>query len=136
MTRTPTKLEEYLSSAIAGSLVGQIAIHRGTDLKGLIHSHMSGGPSQVNALADEIANLGLDPDLLAAHTLGALVALFMQPENAELLTAQFTGLLWSILGDPKNGGGPPPIYRKAGSALHLTLLGILDPHLIDPPADA
>jgi hypothetical protein len=44
-----------------------------------------------------------------------------------LIVCQYTSLLWSILGDPKNGGKPPEIYRKAGVAMHLALLGILDP---------
>ena len=59
----------------------------------------------------------------------SLVALFAQPCNADLITSQLTALLWSILGDPKNGGRPPEIYRRAGSAMYLALLGILNPSI-------
>jgi hypothetical protein len=134
MTRTPTKLEEYLSSALAGSLVGQVARHRGTDLEDLVLGHLNGDNNQVTELANAITELGIDPDLLAAHALTAITALFMEPQNAATLRAQFTGLMWTILGNPKTGGAPPELYHKAGAALHMVLLGILDPNLIDPPA--
>ena len=122
----PNKLEEYLATVLAGSLVGQLAAERG-----LQYSDLAPGSTTLRSLANELANLGFDPAILASHSLNSLVALFAQPSNADLITGQFTALLWSILGDPKNGGRPPEIYRRAGVAMHLALLGILDPSIVE-----
>ncbi len=122
----PNKLEEYLATVLAGSLVGQLAAERG-----LSYSDLAPGSTTLRSLANELANLGFDPEILASHSLNSLVALFAQPSNADLITGQFTALLWSILGDPKNGGRPPEIYRRAGVAMHLALLGILDPSIVE-----
>lgn len=129
MSLTPddlNKLEQYLGTVLAGSIVGQIAAQRRLHFEDL-----RGGSSLLRALTDELTELGIDPGLLAAHSLHALVALFAQESNADLITGQFTALLWSILGDPKNGGRPPEIYRRAGVAMHLALLGILDPSIVE-----
>lgn len=126
MADDPNKLEEYLATVLAGSLVGQLAAERG-----LQYSDLAPGSTTLRSLANELANLGFDPAILASHSLNSLVALFAQPSNADLITGQFTALLWSILGDPKNGGRPPEIYRRAGVAMHLALLGILDPSIVE-----
>lgn len=126
MADDPNKLEEYLATVLAGSLVGQLAAERG-----LQYSDLAPGSTTLRSLANELANLGFDPAILASHSLNSLVALFAQPSNADLITGQFTALLWSILGDPKNGGLPPEIYRRAGVAMHLALLGILDPSIVE-----
>lgn len=125
----PNKLEEYLATVLAGSLVGQLAAERG-----LSYSDLGPGSTKLRSLAEELADLGFDPEILASHCLNSLVALFAQPSNADLITGQFTALLWSILGDPKNGGRPPEIYRRAGVAMHLALLGILDPSIVEKRA--
>ena len=119
------RLEKYLASKIAGCLVGQLAAKRG-----LQYSDVAPGSKQRNSLADELVNHGFDPEVLATYSLISLVALFAQPGNADLITNQLTALLWSILGDPENGGHPPEIYRRAGSAMYLALLGILDPSIV------
>lgn len=126
MADDPNKLEEYLATVIAGSLVGQLAAER--DLQ---YSDLAPGSTTLRSLANELADLGFDPETLATNCLHSLVALFAQPSNADLITGQFTALLWSILGDPKNGGRPPEIYRRAGAAMHLALLGILDPSIVE-----
>jgi len=127
----PNRLEEYLSSAIAGSLVGQIARAREIPFKEMFSTDGTATSPTIRAIATELDELGIDAELLASQALYALVALFAQEENAELITSQYTSLLWSILGDPKNGGSPPEIYRRAGCAMHLTLLGILDPSITE-----
>jgi hypothetical protein len=124
------RLEEYLSTAVAGSLIGQIARAREIPFKEMFSTDGSGSPA-VRAIATELDELGIDAEILASQALYALVALFAQEENAELITSQYTSLLWSILGDPQNGGNPPEIYRRAGCAMHLTLLGILDPSITE-----
>lgn len=124
------RLEEYLSTAVAGSLIGQIARAREVPLREMFTPNGSTSPT-VRAIATELDELGIDAELLASQALYALVALFAQEENADLITSQFTALLWSILGDPQNGGSPPEIYRRAGCAMHLTLLGILDPSITE-----
>lgn len=132
MTSTdPNRLEEYLATAVAGSLIGQVARHREIPMRELFADGIATPSTTVRALATELDDLGIDTQLLASQTLLALVALFAQESNADLITSQFTALLWSILGDPKNGGSPPEIYRRAGVAMHLALLGILDPSIVE-----
>ncbi len=127
----PNKLEDYLSSVMAGSLVGQIARAREIPFQEMFSSEGITSSPAVRAIATELDELGIDPEVLASQTLLALVALFAQEANADLIIGQYTALLWSILGDPKNGGSPPEIYRRAGCAMHLTLLGIIDPALVE-----
>ena len=127
----PNKLEDYLSSVMAGSLVGQIARAREIPFQEMFSSEGISASPTIQAIATELDELGIDPEVLASQTLLALVALFAQEANADLIIGQYTALLWSILGDPKNGGSPPEIYRRAGCAMHLTLLGIIDPALVE-----
>lgn len=131
MMTTSTRIEEYLATALAGSMTGQIASERGLTFTELLGPDLDGKSEQLQQITKELSELGLEPLLLASHALRSLVALFAQEENAELVIAQFTALLWSILGDPKNGGSPPEIYRRAGAAMHLALLGILDPSIVE-----
>jgi hypothetical protein len=130
MTDASTKVEDYLTSAIAGSLVSQIAARRHISFGTLIGPNRDGESPELRALSDELTELGIDPSLIANHSLLALVALFAQEHNADLIVSQYTSLLWTILGDPKSGS-PPEIYRRAGCAMHLALLGILDPSFVD-----
>lgn len=129
-----TKVEEFLSTALAGSLVGQIAAERRISFTTLAGPNFDGESPELRALADELTELGIYPDQLANHALIALVSLFMENSNAELIITQYTSLLWTILGDPKSGA-PPEIYRRAGVAMHLALLGILDPSFIESSPD-
>lgn len=124
MNAPTNRLEEYLGLVAAGSLIGQLARARDIDAETLFN-----GPARVRTeLASDLADLGIDPNLLASQLLSALCALFMQETNAALVVEQYTGLLWNILGDPKRGGDTPPeLYRRAGCALHLALLALLDP---------
>jgi len=131
MTHEQTKVEEYLSSAIAGSLIGQIANRRELSFSTLLGPRCDGDSPELRALSDELTELGINPDVLANHVLSCLVALFVEESNANLIVGQYTSLLWSVLGDPANGGKPPEIYRKAGVAMHLALIGILDPSFPD-----
>lgn len=126
MPAEQTKVEEYLSAALAGSLIGQIANRRGIHYTELLGPAFDGDTPELRELSDELTELGLCPDTLANHALCSLVALFVEQGNAELIVTQYTSLLWTILGDPKSGA-PPEIYRRAGVAMHLALLGILDP---------
>lgn len=130
MSETQTKVEEYLTAAVAGSLLGQVAGQRKIEFESLLRADNGAESPQLRALSDEFIELGIDPALLANHTLLALVALFAEETNADLIVSQFTSLLWTILGDPKSGS-PPEIYRRAGVAMHLSLLGILDPAIVD-----
>ncbi|MGA0103179.1 MAG: hypothetical protein ACO3LH_05640 [Steroidobacteraceae bacterium] len=116
-------IETYLSTSLAGAILGQIAAHRGLDLETLV-AHDS---HHLNCIGAELTALGINPETLAQQTLTALALLFVEPSNAELVISNYTQLLWSILGDPERGGGPPELYRKAGTAMHLTLISLLDP---------
>lgn len=126
MSLEENKVQEFVSSAVAGSLIGQIAAHRGLSLEDINYS------DKLTDMAYEIRDFGLNPHLLTEHALSALVVMFMEEANAEHLVSSITDLLWSLLGDPKSGGTKPPeLYRKAGLAMHLFFLGLLDPHVVE-----
>lgn len=129
MSTTSDKIEDFLGHAIAGSLVGMIACHRGASVQELVDPANCKSSKLAYAIAHELDEMGIDPNVLASQMMIALVTVFGQPDNARLITTQFSKLLWSILGDPKNGGAPPEIYERAGAALHLTLLGMLKPSI-------
>jgi len=127
MTDTNSAIEAWLSSALGGSLVAQIAQHRGIDLEELPADEQS---PEVRRLLYELRTFGIDPELTAQHAAISLACLFVKSENAEAIIDAFTGVLWSILGDPKgNGSEPPELYRKAGFAMHLALVGFFDPSI-------
>lgn len=126
---TNDKLEFYLSQAVAGSLIGAVAGRRKFDIKQLAKPDSP----ELCALFEELCDLGIYPQVIANHTLSALANLFSEPDNADLIVTNLTSLLWTILGDPKNGGAPPEIYRRAGHAMHLTILGLLSPSIVEFP---
>jgi hypothetical protein len=118
------KVQSFITDVITGSLAGQIALERDLDFAQLT----SPKSPALRAISREITDLGIDPSVLSNHVLNGLVALFASPHNAEVMTENLTQLIWTILGDPKNGGEkPPPLYQKAGQALHLTFVSLLDP---------
>lgn len=121
MTIDRNKLEEFVSSAIAGSLIGQIVAHRQIPLDEATES------ASLERLAYEIRDFGINPHILSEHAISALIVLLMDEPNADRVVTCLTDLLWSILGDPKGGGAPPEIYRKAALAMHLFFIGVLDP---------
>jgi hypothetical protein len=121
------RIESYLSQAVAGSLIGAIAARRNQD----ITEFADPDSPELRALFEELCDLGIYPQVIANHSLTALAALFCEPDNADRITTSLTDLLWTILGDPKSGA-PPEIYRRAGTAMHVTLLGLLCPSVIDP----
>lgn len=127
MTTPTDKVSDYIATAIGGSIIGQMARRRSISTDDLLTQ----GNPLLRSLADELSELGLDPHLIANHTLAALVALFIEEGNADRIITTFTNLLWTVLGDPENGGNPPEIYRRAGVAMHLTLLGLIDPSIIE-----
>ena len=131
MSTEQTRVEEYLSAALSGSILGQIANRRQIHITTLLGPAFDGDSPELNALIEELTELGVCADTLANHALCALVALFVEEGNADLIVSQYTSLLWTILGDPKSGS-PPEIYRRAGVAMHLALLGILDPSFSEP----
>lgn len=118
------KVQSFLTDVIAGSIAGQIALERDLDFAQLTRPKSP----ELRAICREITDLGLDPEVLSNHVLNGLVALFALPHNADVMTENFTQLIWTILGDPENGGEkPPPLYQKAGKAMHLTFVSLLDP---------
>lgn len=118
------KIQDFTTEVIAGSIAGQIALARDLDFAELNTPESAA----LRTICDEITALGLDPVVLANHVLNGLVTLFVIPNNADVMIENFTQLLWTILGDPENGGDiPPPLYQKAGQAMHLTFVSLLDP---------
>lgn len=124
MTIERNKLEEFVSSALAGSLVGQLVAHRQIPLDEATES------GSLEHLAHEIRDFGINPHILSEHAISAMVVLLMDEGNANRVVTSITDLLWSILGDPRGGGSPPEIYRKAGLAMHLFFIGLLDPDTV------
>lgn len=118
------KLEAYLATAMAGVLVGQVARHRDIPVMELLRP----GSLTSRGITEELNEMGIDPDLLAHAGLLAQIALFSDQSNANTIVTHLTDLLWTILGDPENGGSPPEIYRKAGHAMYLSFIGILNPN--------
>jgi hypothetical protein len=115
------KIEEFVAHALAGSLVGQVAGAREITIDDLINDRSG----VISALATELTTLGIDPEYTAKSVLLALAALFMENTNANIVISHLTDLLWTILGPPE-GGPPPEIYRRAGIAMHLAFVGLLN----------
>lgn len=128
MTDTENPVESWLSSAVCGSLVAQVARKRGLEFTDLADSGEIS--SETEAILQELHDLGITGSITAEHALSSLACLFISSDNAEAIIDSFTGILWSVLGDPKqNGAQPPEIYRKAGFAMHVALLGFFDPSI-------
>lgn len=122
-----TSVRDYLSCAMAGSLIGQMAMARAISVEAVLAPNSMA----LQSLRTELDEFGLDADLLAEQALAAVTALFIEPENADRITTELTKLLWSVLGDP-DSGAPPEIYRRAGHAMHLSFIGILSPDILEP----
>ena len=130
MTETDNRVQEFLTPVIAGSLVGQIARKRGLPFTDLLDLTTSDLTPAAKVMVDELDALGIDPGALAGLVVDAMVRLLAHPQNTALITPQMAALLWSVLGDPENGGEAPQIYHRAAAAVHMVFLGILDPELI------
>lgn len=122
-----TSVRDYLGCALAGSLIGQMAMARDISVEAVLAPNSLA----LHSLREELTEFGLDADLLAQQALAAITALFIEPDNADRITTELTRLLWTILGDPESGS-PPEIYRRAGHAMHLSFIGILSPDILEP----
>lgn len=122
-----TTVRDYLSYALAGSLIGQMAMARDISVEAVLVPDSLA----LRSLREELTEFGLDPELLAAQALAAVTSLFIEPDNADRITTELTNLLWSILGDPESGA-PPELYRRAGQAMHLSFIGVLSPDILEP----
>lgn len=130
MTDTQNPVESWLSSSLSGSFVAQIARHRGLQFEDLTNEDADQISAETEAILTELHELGISSSLTTEHVLASLACLFISPDNAEAIIDAFTGILWSVLGDPKrNGEKPPELYRKAGFAMHVALLGFFDPSI-------
>lgn len=133
MTPTTNRLAAFLNPVVAGALAGQVATERGIPYSELI-SHNDQLAPRSREILQELTALGIDTQAVALLCLHSLVGVLNHQENVELIIPQITQLLWTMLGDPKNGGEPPIIYRRAAAAMYMAFLGILEPDFIDPPA--
>lgn len=125
-----TTISEYLTRALAGTLIGQRALARH-----LSYEQVSDSDCRVlNSLVTELDAFGVEPDVLAKQALAAITTLLIEPDNAARVTTELTRLLWTVLGDPESGE-PPEIYRKAGHAMHLSFIGLLCPEILEPFLD-
>lgn len=120
------RIEEYLTCAMAGTLIGQMSAKREIPLETLV------GPRsrELRQLEDDLDDIGIDPPLIAQTALLALATLFANPKDAELITDVMTKQLWKVLGDPSSGD-PPEIYRRAGASIHFLLIQLLQPDTDD-----
>lgn len=117
------KLEAYLATTMAGTLIGQVARQREISVRDLLKP----GSPEAQGIAENLDEMGIDPEQLAHAGLLAQIALFSEQSNANRIVSSLTDLLWTILGDPKHGGQPPEIYRRAGNAMYLVFVGLLSP---------
>jgi hypothetical protein len=125
MTDDSMGLHEYLRTAIASSMFGMVSQRKGL-LYGDLFDEDDCPKASAELVIKAIHETGINPDVIAAHVQKALVRLFSEPDNARALVKQHAELLWTILGDPKDGGEtPPPIYAKAGLAGLTSFLGLL-----------
>lgn len=122
-----TTVRAYLAYALAGSLIGQMAMARDISAEVILVPNSLA----LRSLREELTEFGLDPELLATQALAAVTSLFIEPDNADRITTGLTRLLWSILGDPESGA-PPELYRHAGHAMFLSFIGIISPDILDP----
>jgi hypothetical protein len=125
MTEESTGLHEYLSTSLASALFGMVSRHAGYSFEDLFDENEA-----PRAAAEEVMHAiketGINADHLATYAMNSIFRLFVEPDNADRIVQHSTEMLWSILGDPESGGADPPvIYKKAGIAVHLTLLGLL-----------
>ncbi len=116
-------IEDYLTSVLAGSMVGLLAHQRDLDVDALLSTNKT----HLRDLQHELVDLGLYPRELAAQSLNALGSLLIHESNADSLVTTITDILWTVLGDPENGGQPPELYRRAAIATHLVFIGLLLP---------
>lgn len=122
-----TSLGEYVTAAVAGSLVVQIAQADNPD-----YNVIAIDDSAIRHYAKQLANQGIDPYRLCQHILMSLQVLYGCDENSEILRNSISLLLWQILGDPASGA-PPEIYKKAARQIHRYFMSLHDEaHLIAP----
>ena len=126
MTDHSTKLEDYLTEKISFALISQLAIARDLSPQD-VFTPDGRRTEHLHAIACELDSLGIDPGNIARYVLLSQAEIFCLAENNNTLVTHLTDLLWTILGDPKNGGSPPEIYRHAAQAMVLTLIGVLYP---------
>jgi hypothetical protein len=122
-----TAVQDYLTSALAGSLIGQMAMAREISVEAVLAPNSLA----LQSLRAELSEIGIIPEMLAEQTLHAVTALFIEPDNADRIATELGNLLWTLLGDPESGG-PPEIYRRAGHCMHLSFIGLLSPDILEP----
>lgn len=123
MSTPVSPIQDYLASALTGSIVAQRLLANGAD-PATVTSNLT--PEQVRSWARELDALGIDPDLLAEHTITCLVLFLAEIENQRKIRSHLADVLWRILGDPESGD-PPAIYRKAAFGIWYSILITLDP---------
>ena len=116
------RIEEFLTCAMAGSVIGQMSAKRDIPLESLVRP----GSKVLKQLEDDLDEIGIDPPLIAQTALLAITTLLAQQGNADLISTVLTEQLWKILGDPSSGD-PPEIYRRAGASIHFLLIQLLLP---------
>lgn len=116
----PNALIEHTTTALAGALLVQRMQAQHINFDSLPEDDRL---ALIRSTADELAAFGIDPQILAQVSAAAFFDLFSDPRNRNAVVDGATQLLWGILGSPE-GGVPPQIYEKAGSAVHLLFLGL------------
>ena len=120
LVNTPDNLLEYLSAAVAGSLVSQIADAESNDaLRRLFDDE-----DAIRHYANVLAKQGIDPELTAKQILDSLELLYKA--NHKLVEQGLTNLLWDTLGDPESGK-PPEIYHRAAHYVMSAFIAMLHP---------
>lgn len=120
----------YLRDAVAHALIQQLAIKYDIPLDELLSSKpevRDALKAACSCIIDDLNDLGIDMDLLAAQVLKSLYTLFSIPENVGHAEQELALLLWSALGNPASDPTPPPVYTKAASQCWALFCGLLRP---------
>jgi hypothetical protein len=113
-----------VSDVIAGSLITQRANKLGIDTEQLLNSST---PEAIEIYA-ALTELGLSPDVTAAHTLISISVFLKNPEIVDAHINKIAKLLWNALGDPDNNGDTPPeSYKDAADCVYTWLIFTLIP---------
>jgi len=118
---------EQVKYAITGTMLGQLALANDVSLE----SVTAPDSPVLQELRCTLSTSVFEPEVLAKQAMASLTDLFMKPSNAEEISRELTTLLWTILGDPESGE-PPELYRRAGHYMHLSMVAILCPDILEP----
>lgn len=121
-------IHQCLAACIEGTLVAQLAINRGLQPSDVLTEN----DIVIKQLRRELKALGIDCQVISQNVLDGLIEIYATDKAMNELGGQYGKLLWSILGDPVNGGSEPPeTYVDAAKSLWVTFLATVNPRFLN-----